>query len=210
MRTQNDSNTKQTFTVIAIVLISIFWMSIRVAVANDVPEWTQEDHRTQGAGWIWFPANAVAPTEIEADLMAKGKAIAYLMDECQIPHKEIRFNERFVQENDGKFKVYVRASITDRQCGEGKYGSRELKAKIVNTRLLDVYRQYQTRLAELRIANTVCRASSTYCLEQAIKSFDMQNYYLAYTYAEKACQSGLKSACKSVNTIRAFIVSNDK
>ncbi len=197
-------------TTLVVVIIGLIWILTRVAVAGELPSWTKDHHRTQGGGWIWFPGNALAITEIEADMMAKGKAIAYLMEECQLPHKEIRFNERYIVEEDGKFRVFVRASITQRQCKEGKYGSMALRSRIVNRHLLGLYRQYMIKIAEIQVADKICRADTVYCLDLAKQEVDMNNWYKAYTYAEKSCKHGLKEGCNAVRIISRYLITNDK
>ena len=38
--------------------------------------------------------------------MAKGRAVEYVMLECGLAHKEIRFNEVFERQVDGKWESY--------------------------------------------------------------------------------------------------------
>jgi len=192
-----------------IMILAILWIISRVAMAQDIPTWAMNDSRTQAGSWIWFPGKYTAVTVTEADMMAKGMAINYLMQECQLPHKEVRFNERHVEELDGKYRVYVRASITHRQCEESKYGSKELKSRIVNKRLLAIYRQYSLHIAETQIAQKICSADADYCLDLAIREFDLNNPYKAYIYAERACNRGIVQGCNSVKIIKRYLSSNN-
>lgn len=213
MISDNDEDRQEWFQQIRILivgLVAISWICARVALASDLPNWTQEDHRTQGGGWIWFPGKYLALTEIGADVMAKGMAVAYLMEECQLPHKEIRFNERHVEEVDGKYRVYVRAAIKDSQCREGKYGSAELREKVVNRSLLTLYRQYKLKVTELQIADKVCAIDPLYCLGQARQEAHMENWYRAYIYAERSCRAGLEGGCKSAKSVAKFLIRNDQ
>ncbi len=191
------------------ILVVFSWIITRVAFSQELPSWTNADHRTQGGGWIWFPGKYLAVTELEADYMAKGKAVAYLMEECQIPHSEIRFVERHVQEVEGKFKVYVRASITQKQCNEGKYGSKALKHKIFSRNLLNLYRRYKLKLAQIEVAKTVCTIDTLYCVSLARRAADMSDWYSAYIYAEKSCELGIKQGCNMVKIVSRYLRSNN-
>ena len=199
---------QKTFAVV-VAIISIIWILSRVAVASDLPDWASVDHRTQGGGWIWHPGKHLAPTIVEADAVAKGQAISALMEECQIPHSEIRFHERFVEHVGSKFRVHVRASIKDKHCREGKYGTARLKKLVTSKNLFGLYRKYKLKLAEVEVADALCNADSVACLDVAINAFNMGAPYKAYMYAENSCNHGMVEGCKARAIIQTYLRTNN-
>lgn len=174
---------------------------LTLRAGESLPEWTQEVSRTQGGGYIWFPGKGTAYTEIEAEDLARGQSLDYLVQECQILHKEIRFNERFVEQVEKKFVVYVRASITQKQCNEAKYATLEFRKKISNRRLLDTYHNYKVTIAEEAVAHVQCTYQDAYCGEFGVQQIYLNNLYLALAYFKKACAIGLPTGCESIQQV---------
>lgn len=193
---------------IFVIVFSLIWLATRVVNASeDLPEWATEDSRTQAGGWIWFPGKGVAKTEIEADRLAKGMSIMYLIQECQLPHKDVRFNERFVEElEDGQFKVHVRASITNGQCNAGKNATARDRSLITNKYLMEFYREYRLNIAHKEIAHIVCWKGNTMCFENANNEMQMDRYYRALAFLERGCDYRNEPSCNMVGVIRQIMI----
>jgi hypothetical protein len=196
---------KTTFILIACLI------SFAAFANNDkktLPVWTKEQSRTQGGGWIWFPGKAVSTKEHDADLIARGKALDYLMQECQALHRGIRFHERAVSRVDGKFHVYVRASIKQGDC---KYAS-SLKADdrkhISSDTLKSLYFQYKLSLAKQKVDYSICNWGNGYCADRVSLEFQMRNDYVALLYAQYACEKGSPPACVMAKTTADFLMEN--
>lgn len=160
-------------------------------------DWVQEDSRTQGGNWIWFPGTGKHKTLSKATLYAEGRALDYLTSECGLTHTETKFHEKCVEkDSQGYFNVYVRASITHRQCDQAKYGSPELKEKIKSFALNQKLEAYKAFITNSFLDTRKCNASDVDgCFTQANKEFKMNNFALAAAYAKRACEYGDKYSC---------------
>ncbi|MBT7567289.1 hypothetical protein HN630_00100 [archaeon] len=179
----------------------LFFCSCSSTKDNRQPDWTRIQHRTQGGGWIWYPGKGEHQNHHLAALLAKGQALAYLIEECAAPHLEAKFNERYESKADNKTVVYVRASIKDSQCRESKYGSGEIKGITSNNKLWEIYTFYQNYIAGQSIDLSICRKENVYCLDQANKSADRGQWYQALRYSQYSCSKGLKGGCNTVKII---------
>lgn len=184
----------------AITIITML-LSLNVwAIDTDrLPHWAQEQNRTQGGSWIWFPGYATASTAEEADVLARGKAVDYLMQECRFPHKDARFVERLEMKEDDVYHVWTRVSVTHEQCNQTKQGG------AVNNRLLEMYRFYRSHVAQLHVDPKICNDENLYCLEQAVREYDLRNNYVALEYARISCSKGIEGGCKVAKGIAEFL-----
>lgn len=162
---------------------------------SDIPRWARIDHRTQGGGWLWFPGRGEAKSEYEADVMARGAALEYLMQECVLPHKDVQFNERYVVEKNRKFYVFVRASLKQEDCLQMKRASNKYQQKLSNKKLLRVYREYKELIAQKEMNTRNCKAGNMFCFQEGITEFDLGNDYLALAYVRHSCRKGIEEAC---------------
>ena len=162
-----------------------------------IPRWARIDHRTQGGGWLWFPANASASTEYKADILAKGKALDYLLTECDVLHKDIRFVERFSIKSGGKFHVYVRANIKQNACEYAKKLSSKKQELISGKALRRTYVLYRQFVAARSMNFRKCNYHNFYCFANAVHEGEIGNDYKALAYLQHACQKGMKHACTS-------------
>lgn len=81
------------------VLIATLFLSGCSSGGCSKQEWTSEDGRTQGGGWIWFPAKYQSPDLHQATVMAKVLALRDYAGECgAVFVKKLSFNEVCVQE----------------------------------------------------------------------------------------------------------------
>jgi len=165
-------------------------------LGQELPNWAKTDSRTQGGGWQFYPGKFSHKDRIVAGTMAKGRALEYVMLECGLAHKEIRFNEVLERKVNGIWEVYVRASLTYKQCKEAKYGSFKLKVLITSQMLNKIYWAYKNFNANLKVDTDLCPASDpTLCLEIADEEWKLGNTFKAMYYAKRGCQLGYDYLC---------------
>jgi hypothetical protein len=191
-------------------LITLLFLATEVFAqpkSHELPLWARIDHRTQGGGWLWFPGRGDAKTEREADILARGSALDYLMQECQVPHVNTRFIERFTIRLEGHYYVYVRANVTQDECNQTKY-SNDKRQKIINAKLMEVYVQYRTMVAEQKVNFKICKYENDYCLQNAVSEFEMRNDYKALLYAQYSCNKGIPEGCNAAKSTSLYLSKN--
>jgi len=195
-------------TIIILIACLISFSVFAEKEVKQLPSWTKEQSRTQGGGWIWFPGKGVSKQAHDADLAAKGKALDYLLQECQALHRSIKFHERAVEKKKGQFHVYVRASIKQKECKQSASASEEEKKALSSETLKSVYFQYKLAMAKKTIDYSVCNYNNSYCLQKVSLEFQMRNDYVALLYAQYACEKGVEIACDSAKSTADFLIEN--
>lgn len=159
-------------------------------------ELISQDSRTQGGEWIWFPGKYRSKSLAHATTMAYGQALDGLISECGQTHKEIKFNEKCILEEKGTYFVFTRASITQKQCAEAKYGSKKLKQQIYNKELQRKLNDYRAYIADAQLNGKLCNKSKPEdCYLQAYSEWKSDNRLLAIAYAKEACRFGDYKTC---------------
>lgn len=160
-------------------------------------EWTKDDGRTQGGGWIWFPGKAMADSLDEAYLKAEGLAIGRYLQECVIPHKEVKIHERCDEMVGNYYRAYVRVSIRDKKCREAKYATSKLKPLIFNKRLMKTYKSYKRLTSkDEKIDDLECSLSnSKNCYQLGKYEFQMGNLKGALKKFDIGCRLSDINAC---------------
>ena len=159
-------------------------------------QWVKEDGRTQGGGWIWFSGTATDEDLELAYIKAEGMAISRLIQECIFPHKEVKFHERCDEKIGEYFRVYVRASLTGRQCNESKYATKKFRAKIYNSKLIETYNKYKKISGEKEVVISGCNLNSPKkCYDLGKYEFQMGQYQKAFNSFNIACKATLSGAC---------------
>jgi hypothetical protein len=102
--------------------------------------WTTADNRTQGGGYLWFPGNGSGKSVETADLLAKGRALEAMKEECEGFFSGTIFVDRHVEYGNREVIVWVRALVKQEDCimvkrGEAKQG-KTLKTLYVDYRVL--------------------------------------------------------------------------
>jgi TPR repeat protein len=164
-------------------------------------DWTQEDSRTQGGGWIWFPGKGVGTTIEDAYLKAEGLAIGRLIQECGVPHKEVKIHERCDEKNDLEYMAYIRVSILESKCVEIKYANEEKKKVLLNRELMKIFHKYQARIEESKNQNTssktiICTVEmNKRCLDRGRVEYSLGNHEIALQYYDEVCKNGELDGC---------------
>lgn len=174
------------FIFLVIVIAAVF---VGTAKASCVDQsWVKEQSRTQGGGWIWFPGNGKSNSQAHSTLIAQGTALEYLIEECGEIPMEVKFHEKCIDQKEGQYIVYVRASVTQDQC------TAKVKNKNIElARKLNQYRAYKSdRLVDTKICN---RYNASDCYLQADKEWRANNVSLASAYAKAACAFGDNYSC---------------
>ena len=168
-----------------------------------LPKWAQEDSRTQGGEWIWFPGKYVAFDRNVAASMAVGRALDYLISECGVAHKETKFIEKWERQNkDLSWSVYLRAAIKADHCNEGKYASLKKKRSLTNTNLHQKYYAYKMFLSNKDMDTALCNKDDVAgCLVMADAAWRVKDFIKAAVYAKKGCDLGDSYTCGFYGTI---------
>lgn len=178
------------------------------ALSSDIPNWVKEQSRTQAGGWIWFPGRGEARTEYDADVIARGRALDYLKQECQDIHKSVKFHERYVTKRKGKFHVFVRASVKQDDCKFMKNSKPEKRKKFINESLKSAYLQFKLRMANRTMDYSKCKRSNLYCAYLVADEYEMHNDYRALLYARYSCYKGYSLGCSHASSITKFLLEN--
>ena len=171
-------------------------LSLQTFAKSELPDWAKTDARTQGGGWIWFPGKYKATDRVLANTIAIGRAVEYLMLECNVPHKETRFVERFERQVDGIWEVYTRASVTSKQCKETKYASPKRMKFIKSNNLVQMYWTYRSFLGNKTLDKDLCNKDAPdECVFPIDREWKNGNKVKAIAYAERGCMLGDKFSC---------------
>jgi TPR repeat protein len=151
-------------------------------------QWTLQDGRTQGDGWIWFPGKSSGISLEEAYLKAEGMALERLNSECTMIHKEAKILERCDEIIDGVYKAYVRVSIKEKYCKQAKYGRNS--KNIINYPLTTTLKHYQKKyLGKKENTSSLCSYEQwDKCYELGKFEFNMGNYQQASKFFTTACK----------------------
>lgn len=154
--------------------------------------WYEDSARTQGGGWIWFPGTAKHKDLHTATNLAEGAALDYLVGECQMVHREVKFHEKCMKPIKGGFRVYVRASIKRKQCDMAK----SKKVIYKNKKLTERLNQFRAYKAKNSVDTDKCNSHTPdQCFLIADDEWRLGNTILAEAYADRACQYGKRAYC---------------
>ena len=177
------------------VMTILFLANIDAKKINcDHLEWTQDEGRSQGGGWIWFLGQGKGKNRTFAFLKAEGQALTRLIKECEIPHKEVKFNERCSMKKDSYTIAFARASIKQNHCREAR--NPKYKKLVRNEALLKLYGQYQKVMQDELHNVDGCNANDTFdCSDLALFAWTKGDQKKAIYLASIGCQYSDYHSC---------------
>ncbi len=172
-------------------------------------DWANEENRTQANNWMWFPGSAKHSDKDQATIIAQGRALEYLVNECRFIHQNVKFHERCIdQMSNGKHVVFLRASIKYKYCQEIKYKELGEVKNILNKNLTGTYQYYLEYVSNKKIDFTVCNKGNFHCFDKGVEAGHAGDWYAALSYAKYSCKKGIKQGCNSVEIIIRFLTQN--
>jgi hypothetical protein len=182
------------FIIISILIFLIGpWPDLAYGGASNCHElkWTKQDGRTQAGGWIWFPGKAIGRDLERVKLDAEVMALESLRDECQMIHKEVKFNERCVEIIDGGFIVYVRAAIEHKWCEHAKAKNDLFRNLSLEMKVLE-----RKMIKELGRSDCKGEEYMELCIQKTLAANKRGDYDMDDYYSLKLCEAGRWHRCE--------------
>lgn len=159
-------------------------------------EWTKENGRTQGGGWIWYPGKGRGLSLEDATLLAEGRALEMLVKECLVPHKEVKVHERCHEQQGNEHVVFLRLSLEDTQCRQAKTSNAKFRHKIKNRELERTLTRYRKKIGDSEKVKKECSAlTGRECFQMGKQEYFLENLKDAKKLFTTGCNKNHRDSC---------------